>query len=238
MIELIQSNENIEKKDVKDISLEGLPKSIQNALKRWGIITFESLIACDYDSLSRIHNIGEMGLKCIRDYVREMGYKIPNEHLSIKEIKETFRLQNATLLEDIGIPPLLYGTLNQNGIYTVEDLVSYGPEVFSLFGMGVAKRELLAKEMREKSLSFKTSKPHKFTIISKKEDDSLESLCEKVKDDNTAIEARIEEKRALIEEYEALLLSRKELLKTEAALDQEIESLQQQISDTPKGFHG
>jgi len=238
MIKLINSGENIERKDVKDITLEGLPKNIRNALKRWGITSFKDLVACDYDNLGRIHHIGETGLTIIRNYVHEMGYRIPNEHLSTKEIKEALRLQNATLLEDIGFPAILYGTLNQNGIYTVENLVSYGPDVFSLYGMGDAKRELLAQEMREKGLSFKVSGTHTFNIATEQVDNNLNSLYQKTKKDNETIEARIAEKKALIEEYRALLESRKALLKTEQALDQEIASLKQQVAEVPKSFHG
>lgn len=129
---------NIETSNVKITSL-GLDGRITNKLRVYfGIKTLEELLELDYECLFRIRGLGEESILKLKECIHKFGYSFKNEKLTINEVKEEYRKQGKLLLEELGLASDVCIKLYRNNIYTLEELVQYGDDVYDLDKFGVA----------------------------------------------------------------------------------------------------
>ncbi len=116
--------------------------------------------------------------------------------------------------------------LYQNGIYTIEDLVNFGPDVLQLNGMGPLRQQKILALMQNMELEFK--QPAEAQIKTANRPDvtfrPTEAMVLQAQIENDAIKNRIQRKEQLIEKYNQLMVERQALLAQETALDKKIVS--------------
>lgn len=191
-----------------------LPIQVKNVLHRaFRAETLEDVLKIEYESFRRARNFGAKYLEILKKYVHSYGYELKGEKDTVEEIRAEKKRQGIRLLEEILIKPSLYLILYKNGIYTLEDLKSYGPKVFELTGYGPLRQKELKEILAEIGIYLEQPQP-------KKEHNNIEILIEKQKTENELIKERLTHKKSLLEEYQELLAERERLLKEEQELDQ------------------
>lgn len=201
------------------MSLE-LPSKLKQALTKNLIWTFGDLLTTDYKILLKTNNLGEIYLRVLKNYVHSLGYILKNEEPTLKETLETLKEKGIKLLEETIDNQRICMVLYRNGIYSIEDLLNFGPDVFNLVGFGPVKKQQLLQKMQELNLSFKTP--------------SLECLqqnaiftdgtFEQARIGNNEIRIRIDQKEKLIAEYDRLMAEKQQLLAREQELNRLIEA--------------
>ena len=214
-------NITLEEANVRLEDLVDLDKHIVKMLQRsLDIRTLGELLTTDYDEILKARNIGEHYMEVLKDYVHNKGYVIKNEAESLREILLNKRKEGIQLLEDVIDSPKVYLILYRNGIYTLEDLINYGPKALELPGYGPLRRKELIEKMKELGIEFQVD----VVINGEKGTVPTKTLIDEVRRENKEIRERIEQKSALLLEYEELIKEREELLIREKELDAAIES--------------
>lgn len=214
-------NISMEEANVKLEDLVDLDKHIVKMLQRsLNICTLGELLTTGYDELLKARNIGEHYMDVLKEYVHKKGYVIKNEAESLREILLKKRKEGVQLLEDVIDSPRVYLILYRNGIYTLEDLINYGPKALELPGYGPLRRKELIEKMKELGIEFQVD----VVINGEKSTVPTKTLIEEVRRESKEIRERIEQKSALLLEYEELIKEREELLIREKELDAAIES--------------
>lgn len=219
-----------------------LSQSLKSTLARRGGIKFlGDLLTIDYDKIMKIRNMGESGMMELKVYLHSLGYSLQNEESTLREIEEDYKEKGITMIhESLGLDAKTTGVLYRNNIYTVDDLMNFGPDVFELIGMGPVKKKKLQDAMSEKGISFGTD----VVIHAKAPLDvssvvrPTEDIVNRLKTENSSIKERIAKKEKLIAEYEKLLTERDTLIEREKKLDEEIEkkvAMTQSISVKEEG---
>ena len=215
-------NISMEDANVKLEDLVDLDKHIVKMLQRsLYIYTWGELLTTDYEEILKARNIGEHYMEVLKEYVHKRGYVLLNEEKSLREILIQKRKEGVQLLEEVIDSPRIYLILYKNGIYSVEDLINYGPKVLELPGYGPLRRKELIERMKELGIEFRVDtvmKVHNEECVPTKE------LVDEVRRSNKEIKDRIEHKSALLLEYEELLEERKDLLAKEKELDDLIQN--------------
>ena len=199
------------------------------------------------DELLRIRQFGEESLKEVKDYLKLFGYTLKDDAPTIDEVRQKLKAEGAHLLEEI-FSNKVYLVLYRNGIYTIEDLQNYGPDVINLYGMGELRRRELAETMTAYNLQFNIN-AKKIGIPTNNGETKentpkavvmpTEEVVAEAKRENDAIRARIEKKEALVAEYDRLLQERQELLAREQELDALIATKLKDMNDVKVGAtHG
>lgn len=210
-----------------------LPEAVKSILA-WdlSVYTLGDLLTIDYERIIKAGGIGETYLGILKDYVHSLGYTLKNEQPTLKETLTALREKGVQLLEEVIPNYRIYNLLYKNGIYTLDDLLNFGPEVNKLVGFGPIKQQELAEKMKELNLPFYVSP----VASDKKLEENVEiprpavairpseAIIAQVKIENDAIRARIEQKEGLVAEYDRLMEERKQLIQREKELDQLIES--------------
>lgn len=214
-------NITLEEANVRLEDLVDLDKHIVKMLQRsLDIRTLGELLTTDYDEILKARNIGEHYMEVLKEYVHNKGYVIKNEAESLREILLNKRKEGIQLLEDVIDSPKVYLILYRNGIYTLEDLINYGPKALELPGYGPLRRKELIEKMKELGIEFQVD----VIINGEKGTVPTKTLIDEVRRENKEIRERIEQKSALLLEYEELIKEREELLIREKELDAAIES--------------
>lgn len=210
-------NITLEEANIKLEDLSDLNKHIKLALTRQlGIRTLGELLTTDYNEILKTKNIGEYYMEMLKEYIHKKGYVLKNEEVVLREILIQKRKEGLQLLEDVIELPRIYFILYRNGIYTIEDLVNYGPKVLDLSGLGPLKQKQLISKMKELGVEFRVD-----SILKKEINHG--TLIEEVKRENKEIVDRIEHKASLIDEVDELIKERDQLLAREKELDELIE---------------
>ena len=210
-------NITLEEANIKLEDLSDLNKHIKLALTRQlGIRTLGELLTTDYNEILKTKNIGEYYMEMLKEYIHKKGYVLKNEEVVLREILIQKRKEGLQLLEDVIELPRIYFILYRNGIYTIEDLVNYGPKVLELSGLGPLKQKQLISKMKELGVEFRVD-----SILKKEINHG--TLIEEVKRENKEIVDRIEHKASLIDEVDELIKERDQLLAREKELDELIE---------------
>ena len=200
----------------------GISTRLKNSLARRGkIYFFGDLLSRDYASLIRLRNLGEESLTELKKYVHSLGYTLKDEEPTLSDIQEEYKAKGIPMLqEELGLDSRTCGVLYRNGIYTVQDIMNYGENIFSLVGMGDLKAQKLKEAMKSKNVYFGTT----VTIPSEGPAAVMPSkeVVDYLKQENTAIKVRIKLKEDLISEYDRLIEERHELMLREKKLDEEI----------------
>lgn len=210
-----------------------LPVAVKNVLTRQlSVYTLGDLLTTDYERIIKARNFGETYLGILKDYVHSLGYTLKDEQPTLKETLTALREKGVQLLEEVIPNYRIYTPLYKNGIYTIEDLLNFGPEVHKLVGFGTIRQQELAEKMKELNLSFYVSpvasnqKPEGTVEIPRPAVAirPTEAIIAQAKIENDAIRTRIEQKEGLVAEYDRLMEERKQLIQREKELDQLIES--------------
>jgi len=234
--------------DVALIPIEVLDLSprVKKRFKYAGLKVFGDLLSYNADELLRIRQFGEDCLKEVKDYLKLFGYSLKDDAPTIDEVRQKLKAEGAHLLEEI-FSNKVYLVLYRNGIYTIEDLQNYGPEVNNLFGMGALRRRELAEKMTAYNIQFNiNAKKIEIPTNGETKEDApkavvmpTEEVVAEAKRENDAIRARIEKKEALVAEYDRLLQERQELLAREQELDALIATKLKDMNDVKVGAtHG
>lgn len=214
-------NISLEQANIKLDDLVDLDVHLKKVLRqRLYVYTLGELLTTDYNEILKARGIGEHYMEILKQYIHSKGYVIKNEEESLREILIKKRNEGVQLLEELIESPRVYLILYKNGIYTKEDLVNYGPKVLELTGYGPKRRKELLEIMAELGLEFQVDK----VINGEKGTEPSRTLVEEVRRENTEIRERIEQKSAVLLEYEELIKERAELLAREKELDELIQS--------------
>jgi len=235
--------------DVALIPIEILDLSprVKKRFRYSGLRVFGDLLSYTADELLRIRQFGEDSLKEVKDYLKLFGYTLKDDAPTIDEVRQKLKAEGAHLLEEI-FSNKVYLVLYRNGIYTIEDLQNYGPDVINLYGMGELRRRELAETMTAYNLQFNIN-AKKIEIPTNNGETKentpkavvmpTEEVVAEAKRENDAIRARIEKKEALVAEYDRLLQERQELLAREQELDALIATKLKDMNDVKVGAtHG
>lgn len=209
-----------------------LPTAIKNILiKQLHAYTLGDLLTTDYEKIIMARNLGETHLGILKNYVHGLGYTLKDEQPTLKETIKALKEQGVPLLEETISNARLYNLLYKNGIYTLTDLLNFGPDVCKLSGFGPLKQQELIDKMNELNITFNSSpitieqKPEKLSTtpdpVATADPTELQIL--QLEEDNNAIRIRIEKKQALLEKYNCLIQEREQLIQREKELDQLIE---------------
>ena len=152
-----------------------LSKELKYVLcQRLALITLQDLLDIDYFVLLKTRKMGKKRMqeseKCVECFrVTLKGY--PN---SLQCMKEKKKSQGVKLLEEWGFSLRLCSPLYKNNIFTLEDLLACGKNVYSLKGIGVKNNLAIWKKMQELNIPF----PKPFIAIEQldKENDETRKL--------------------------------------------------------------
>ncbi len=192
---------------------------IKKRLIRADINTLGELLAIDFNQLKKIRNLGRINIIELKNYIHSLGYTFINEDNYLSEIIEQKKKQGLKLLEDYGFSSRVYLTLYANDIYTLEDLIKFGPSVNQLKNFGPLRQQELLDRMQELGVYFKNDLNSEDLTSLISNDDEINKLQQ----ENTEIRLRIENKERLIKAYENLLHQKEELLTYEKQLDYQIQ---------------
>ena len=210
-----------------------LPVAIKNILTRQlSVGTLGDLLTTDCNRITKARNFGETYLGILKKYVHGLGYTLKNEHPTLKETLKSLKEQGVQLLDEVIPNAQICNLLYKNGIYTLDDLLDYGPDVYKLARFGPLRRLELTEKMKELNLTFNISpittdqKPERTIAILRPAAAirPTEDIIAQTKIENAAIITRIEKKEELVAEYNRLMEERKNLIQREKELDRLIQS--------------
>ena len=131
-----------------------ISENLKTVLVRIGVDNLFDLLILDYSKIAKERNIGETYLRELKDYVHGLGFTLKNEWPYLSEILEQKRREGVVLLEEYGLSSRVYLTLYHNGIYSFNDVLSYGPKINDIKSFGPLRRKELADKMAELGISF------------------------------------------------------------------------------------
>lgn len=204
------------------------------------ILDLGTLLNTDYETFKNMRNVGERYLKELIDYVHSLGFTIKGEEKFLPIVLEEKRSRGIKLLEDYGFSSRVYLTLYRNGIYTLEELLEFGPAVYKLTGFGPLRQKELTDKMHELGVSFielniQEAKPAFDGVSILPSEKAISQLAA----ENNSIRIIIERKENLLKEYESLLKERQELLAREQKLDSQIQEKLNSLKESTGGIqHG
>lgn len=217
-----------------------LPVAVKNILtKQLYAYTLGDLLTLDYKSIVQARNFGETYLGILKKCIHDLGYTLKDEKPTLKETVKALKEQGVTLLEETISDPRIYTPLYKNGIYTLTDLLNFGPDVCKLSGFGPLKQKELIEKMNELNLTFDSplieQKPQETAVIPKPvtETEPTEAIISQAEAENNTIRTRIEKKQALLEKYNCLMEEREQLIQQEKELDKLIEA---KVNEMKEGF--
>ena len=196
------------------ISSLDIPKRIKRALLSHRLMVLGDILLLEPKEILNIKGIGEDLLIELRVSLNKLGFNIKNDKPTVNEMREKYKQENKTLLEDI-FSSRIYIILYKNNIYTIEDLLKKGNEVFNLPFFGELRKRELLNTMNQHNLKFETPINTNQNLIEEK----IKVLSK----NNEEIKKRIIEKEELLKEYDRLIKEQQLLLEKEQELDKLLE---------------
>lgn len=193
-----------------------LNQRLINALRDNGIIYLGDLLVTNYSQLANLRRVGKNGIKELLDYIHTIGFTLVGERREFDEIIEDYKNAGVPLVGDVlELSNSAAFSLYRANIFTLDDFLDYGPNVFNLIGIGKTISQEIITAMEKKGIKFGVENP-----TFEKEISRSEIMSENIK--NEEIKKRIERKKELAKEFQDLLLEREELLRKERELDERI----------------
>lgn len=153
----------------------------------------------------------------IKNYIHSLGYTIIDEEETLTEVK---RSKGTDLIEiSLGLSNKVANIMYRNGIFTIDDLLRFGPGIYNVFGMGDVKRNELALALKSKGISFSKSDNIELTVKEGIPTIPNEDIINNLRLENSIIQTRIDKKRALLDEYNLLINEQQKLKIIESELD-------------------
>ena len=192
-------------------------------LRKKGIEFLGDLLTTDYADIEEINNIGVTSLMQLKKFVHDLGYTLKNEDKLAEEVLRQYSDLGIPLVGDVlELDVRISNCLYRNNIYTIDDLINYGSDVFKLKGIGEKAITILQKTMEEKGIVFSNSASNMDGLNNLKNEVSDDDVIN-AKKENEEKEKRIRRKEKLLEEYRKLMIERAELHAREKELDEQIE---------------
>ena len=101
-------------------------------LMNYGIYTLNDLLNYEYKDLLNISGLGEVSILEIKNYVHSIGYNLKNEYELRIEIKDRLIKEDKKLIDEYISSKILCKRLNDEGIYTLDELIKNGVNVFNI----------------------------------------------------------------------------------------------------------
>lgn len=194
---------------ISDLHFSSTLKTI--LFKELGLVTLEDLLNTDYSTLIHTKGIGKKRIEELNQSVTSMGYKLKNLQEVIEEFKSGKNGLEVKYLEELGFSLSIASPLYKNNIYTLEDLISCGKDVYRLRGIGVKKGKAIWQKMQELNIPF----PKCF--------DDLDQSLNQVNDENLHFKKSLEYKRCLLQKYKLANQLKSQLLEEQRSLDKQLE---------------
>ncbi len=223
------TNLTLETANIKIDDLE-LPTVIKRGLRgTFGIAYLGELLTdVTFSDLKKTRNVGVNNLRYLKEYIHSLGYELKEEEIIVEEKIDELRKKGVQLLEDIFDDNKIYRTLYRHGIFTLDDLLEYGPDVFSISGFGPQRQKNLLEKMRKLGLKFdeRTSGVGGSMMIGVAEAPS--SVGVEVGDvlqlieGNDELRSKVYRKEQLVLEFDRLYCEKQELETRLKAVDEQI----------------
>lgn len=207
----------------------GFDERFTRALWNWGYKTLGRLLITDYNFLK--FRFSEERLLEIKEKVHALGFKLKNEKKAISEVeKEYGALGIPTIKQELGIDNKLVYILYNSDVYTLDDIIKLGPEVYSLYGMGEVRIKQLETALKVKGIVIPSDANELPGYINEKEYEIA-----KLSKYNEEVNERIDRTKKLISKYTLLLEEKKELLKKDKQISKDIEEKIKDLQGLKKG---
>ena len=220
-------------------------KRVKNALKNNGINNLGELLDTDYSVLEGISYFGPNCLSELKRYIHALGLQLKNEVISVEDKYDELNAKGIRLIQDdLLLSGDVVNLLNRNGIFTLQDLIDNGDKVYHLTRMGKVRSDELRNALAKRGIDLENPTDEKIeepvsteiteeSVLAGPADEKLEDtfvpsflpsedVIEKIKQENSSIKERLEQKEKLISEYDKLIEEKNELLKKEQELDQKL----------------
>lgn len=195
-----------------------LNQRLINALRDNNIIYLGDLLVTSYSQLTNLRRVGKTGVKELLAYVHTIGFTLIGERREADELIEDYKNAGIPLVgEVLGLSNSAAFPLYRAHIFTMDDFLTYGPNVFNLIGVGKTISQEIISAMEKQGITFRMEKP---SNTFEEEISKSMVISENIK--NEEIRKRIERKNELAEEFKRLLLEREELIRKERELDEKI----------------
>lgn len=238
--------QELREKGINFLENYGLSAKVCLPLYRQGIYTMEEVLAKNEEAFY-VKWLTQTGRKELLEKLLQLGLKSDLKEKSVieethslgvdsdkKEMKFFVRT-GLEMIPDLDIVELnftvkVYNILIRNGIYTLEDLVNYGPAVYQLKGLSFDDAAIIKDILKKYDIEF---------LIEGEEDvpmnDSYVEVLQDMKNENEMIQIRCQRKEQLLKEYNDLMQERVSLLEKEAELDRRIEEQIFRMQEEMKG---
>lgn len=159
IIEEALSNKLMTKEEVNNefslFSIDELEVSnrVKNALKNNGITNLGELLETDYSVLEGISYFGPDCLSELKRYIHALGLQLKNEKITVEDKYDELNAKGIRLLQDdLLLSGKVVNLLNRNGIFTLQELIDFGENVYHLTRMGKVKADELRNALAKRGI--------------------------------------------------------------------------------------
>lgn len=191
-----------EEATVRIKNIEGFPAVVLNILeeKNDEDLRMLDLLSYDFDKLHK--QLGNERLIELKEYLHKLGHNLLNERVILAEKEYD---ENSIYIKDVINDVCTVKILEKKEIFTLEELVNYGPKILELDYIGEKRRDLILNTMAT----------YDYKFLPEEKDDELEKIIE----ENKQLKLKISQHEKRLTEKEALLIEKKYLLEREKELD-------------------
>lgn len=203
------------------ISDLNLSKTLKHVLcKRLDLVTLQDLLNIDYSILINTRGIGRKKIEELTNCVESFGFTLLDYQKPLQDIKQEKKMQGAKLLEEWGFNLTLCSSLYKNNLFTLEDLIACGRNVYNLKGIGSKNGMAIWKKMQELDISF----PKPLDV-----DEELFGSLEQLHKENDKIRQDLKEKRTVLKKYKYANQVKENLLREQAILNAQLKEQRQPL---------
>ena len=221
IIEEALSNKLITKEEVDSefslFSIDELEVSnrVKNALKNNGITNLGELLETDYSVLEGISYFGPDCLSELKRYIHALGLQLKNEEITVEDKYDELNAKGIRLIQDdLLLSGKVVNLLNRNGIFTLQELIDFGENVYHLTRMGKVKATELRNALAKRGIDLE--KPIEEPVSTKITEEKLEDtfvpsilpsdeVVEQIKQMDPSIKEKEEQKEKLSSEIDRLI---------------------------------
>ena len=221
IIEEALSNKLMTKEEVDSefslFSIDELEVSnrVKNALKNNGITNLGELLETDYSVLEGISYFGPDCLSELKRYIHALGLQLKNEEITVEDKYDELNAKGIRLIQDdLLLSGKVVNLLNRNGIFTLQELIDFGENVYHLTRMGKVKATELRNALAKRGIDLE--KPIEEPVSTKITEEKLEDtfvpsilpsdeVVEQIKQMDPSIKEKEEQKEKLSSEIDRLI---------------------------------
>lgn len=225
IIEEALSNKLMTKEEVDNefslFSIDELEVSnrVKNALKNNGINNLGELLETDYSVLEGISYFGPDCLSELKRYIHALGLQLKNEEITVEDKYAELNEKGIRLIQDdLLLSGKVVNLLNRNGIFTLQELIDFGENVYHLTRMGKVKADELRNALAKRGIDLEKPTDEKIEesvsteITEEKLEDTFvpsilpsDEVVEQIKQMDPSIKEKEEQKEKLSSEIDRLI---------------------------------